>query len=46
MIHPNKIYKIGDVTVTKIEEIRLNVAPPAFLYPNWDAAELNPNLHC
>lgn len=45
MIHPNKIYKIGDVTVTKIEEMRLNVAPPAFLYPNWDAAELSPNLH-
>jgi glyoxylase-like metal-dependent hydrolase (beta-lactamase superfamily II) len=45
LIHPNKIYRIGDVTVTKIEEMRLNVATPSFLFPDWDPAELEPNLH-
>ena len=45
MIHPNKMYRIGDVTVTKIEEMRLNVAPPSFLYPAWEPEELKPNLH-
>jgi len=45
MLHTNKTYQIGDVTVTKIEEMRLNVAPPSFLYPDWEAEELDPNLH-
>jgi len=43
MFHPNRIYQIGDVTVTKIEEMRLNVAPPSFMYPNWNQEELAPN---
>ena len=33
------------MTVTKIEEMRLNVAPPSFLYPGWEPEELEPNLH-
>lgn len=45
MIHPNKPYEIGDVTVTKIEEMRLDVAPPSFLYPAYESSELEPNLH-
>src|SRR4051794_14601183 len=45
MVHPNKTYRIGDVTVTKIEEMRLNVAPPSFLYPAWEPEQLEPNLH-
>jgi glyoxylase-like metal-dependent hydrolase (beta-lactamase superfamily II) len=45
MIHPNKTYRLGDVTVTRIDEMRLSVATPAFLYPGWDPAELEPNLH-
>jgi glyoxylase-like metal-dependent hydrolase (beta-lactamase superfamily II) len=45
MIHPNKTYRIGDVTVTKIDELRLNVASPAYLYPAWEPHELEPNLH-
>lgn len=45
MIHPNRTYRIGDVTVTKIEEMRLNIATPSFLYPDWEPEELEPNLH-
>lgn len=45
MRHVNKTYQVGDATVTKIDEMRLNVAPPSFLYPQWDAAELEPNRH-
>jgi glyoxylase-like metal-dependent hydrolase (beta-lactamase superfamily II) len=45
MIHPNKTYRIGEVTITKIEEMRLNVAPPSFLFPDWEPEELEPNLH-
>jgi glyoxylase-like metal-dependent hydrolase (beta-lactamase superfamily II) len=45
MPHTNKTYRIGDMTVTKIEEMRLNVAPPSFLYPGWEPEELEPNLH-
>lgn len=44
-MHPNKIYRVGDVTVTKIEEMRLNVAPPSFLYPDYDPGALEPSLH-
>jgi glyoxylase-like metal-dependent hydrolase (beta-lactamase superfamily II) len=43
--HTNKTYRIGDVTVTKIEEMRLNGAQPSFLYPAWEPSELEPNLH-
>ncbi|OZI64553.1 MBL fold metallo-hydrolase [Bordetella genomosp. 4] len=45
MPHTNKTYQIGDVTITKIEEMRLNVAQPSFLFPDWDADELDRNLH-
>lgn len=45
MYHTNKIYRVGDITVTKIEEMRLNVAPPSFLYPDWNPEVLEPNLH-
>lgn len=45
MYHTNKIYRVGDITVTKIEEMRLNVAPPSFLYPDWNPQVLEPNLH-
>ncbi|KVM65528.1 MBL fold metallo-hydrolase [Burkholderia gladioli] len=45
MHHTNKIYRIGEVSVTKIEEMRLNVAPPSFLYPTWNPDALAPNLH-
>lgn len=45
MIHPNKTYRVGDASVTKIEEVRLNGAAPSFLYPAWDPAELEPNQH-
>ncbi|KML57020.1 beta-lactamase [Burkholderia cepacia] len=44
MMHTNKIYRLGDVTVTKIEEVRLNGASPSFLYPAWEPEELGRNL--
>jgi glyoxylase-like metal-dependent hydrolase (beta-lactamase superfamily II) len=44
MIHVNKTYRVGDVAITKIDEMRLNVAPPSFLYPAWEPAELDANL--
>lgn len=45
MRHVNRIYRVGDVTITRIDEMRLNVAPPSFLYPAWEPAELEANLH-
>jgi glyoxylase-like metal-dependent hydrolase (beta-lactamase superfamily II) len=44
MIHLNKTYLVGEVTVTKIEEVRLNGAAPSFMYPAWEPEELEPNL--
>ncbi|MBZ7448232.1 MBL fold metallo-hydrolase [Klebsiella michiganensis] len=44
MMHLNKTYRVGDVTVTKIEEVRLNGAAPSFLYPEWEPEELIANL--
>jgi glyoxylase-like metal-dependent hydrolase (beta-lactamase superfamily II) len=45
MPHVNKTYHVGDVTITKIDEMRLNVASPSFLYPEWDNAELALNRY-
>ncbi len=39
MPHMNKTYRIGEVTVTRIDEMRLNTSAPSFLYPDWTPAE-------
>jgi hypothetical protein len=39
MPDPNKIHKIGDLTVTKIEEQVIPGIPPAYLYPKMSAEE-------
>lgn len=40
LTHGNPIYRIGDATVTRIDEIGWDDADPARLYPDLDAAAL------
>lgn len=43
LVHANTVYRVGDVTVTKIDELHLDVATPNFLYPAWEPEELARN---
>lgn len=45
MRHVNKVYQIGDTTITRIDEMRLTAALPSDLYPQWDSEELAPNRY-
>lgn len=36
----NKVYRIGDITVTRIGELILDQYTPALLFPDWDAKML------
>jgi glyoxylase-like metal-dependent hydrolase (beta-lactamase superfamily II) len=43
MQHIEKIYRVGDVTVTRVAEQVLDFATPEFLYPTWEPEELERN---
>ncbi|MGB3634019.1 MAG: MBL fold metallo-hydrolase [Rubrobacteraceae bacterium] len=43
MKHAEKMYRVGDVTVTKISERTVEVATPEFLYPTYEPGELERN---
>ena len=43
-MHVNPTYQVGDATVTKITELRLDDVPPAALYPDWQDEVLQANF--
>ncbi|KEA52983.1 beta-lactamase [Mangrovibacter sp. MFB070] len=43
MTHINKTYQVGDITVTRIDEMRLNTSAVSFLYPDSTQAEAEEN---
>lgn len=40
MVNSSNVYQIGDVTVTRIEELTLDHYTPALLFPDWNARVL------